>query len=412
MKDMEVTLKFITPAFIGGADNKNLAEFRLPTLKGLLRFWWRAYQDGSGDLSKLRKDEATRFGSTEAKSEIQLYQLGPDPQWEKSLKDQILPLVYMGYGPIRWDPGVRKNRYLRPSINPGEAVKVGFRLRNGDRNAMSALQNSLWLLTHMGGAGSRSRRGFGSMQCTDPVGFDSLPLLEVKATTVEQFENELEAGLQSILLKPRAGVTGGTMPAYSCLSTGSSVYVWKKAFPSWKEALEGVGNDFLDWRVNWPRKKPSGTTPRNDYDLVCGTGGFIDKQTISHSPARAAFGLPHNYLSSSRKKSNTLPYRANFTWNLGGKEQRRASPLLFHVAELAAGKNPNERYCVVLTFLRSKFLPDGVKIVPTLPEEKSKGVVRFKEVTHPPVSPPNYQAIDDFLSSLLNGHKVELVKKI
>jgi len=412
VEDMEVKLKFITPAFIGGADNKNTAEFRLPTLKGLLRFWWRAYQDGTGDLSKLRSDEATKFGSTATKSEIQLYQLGPDPQWEKSSEIPKLQLVYMGYGPIGWYVNERMNRYLRPSIKAEQAVTVGFRLRNGDKKAMSALQNSLWLLTHLGGAGSRSRRGFGSLQCTDPVGFDSLPQLEVKATTVNAFKDELEAGLQIILPKPGAGATGSTMPAYSCLGTGSAVYVWKKAFPSWKDALEGVGSDFLNWRVNRPKKQPVGTIPRGDYDLVCGTNGFMDSGKICLSPGRAAFGLPHNYLSSSRKASYKLPYRANFTWNLDGKDKRRASPLLFHVSELAADENQNIRYCVVLTFLRSQFLPDGENIVPTFPEEKLGGKVVFDKVQCDPVPPPDYQAIDDFLSSLVGDSKVELVKRI
>jgi hypothetical protein len=62
--------------------------------------------------------------------------------------------------------------------------------------------------------------------------------------------------------------------------------------------------------------------------------------------------------------------------------------------------------------LRSQFLPDGENIVPTFPEEKLGGKVVFDKVQCDPVPPPDYQAIDDFLSSLVGDSKVELVERI
>ncbi len=38
MRKVDVKLKFITPAFIGGVENDKISEFRITSLKGLLRF--------------------------------------------------------------------------------------------------------------------------------------------------------------------------------------------------------------------------------------------------------------------------------------------------------------------------------------------------------------------------------------
>ena len=38
---IRATYRITTPMFCGGAEQQ--AEFRLPSFKGVLRFWWRAY---------------------------------------------------------------------------------------------------------------------------------------------------------------------------------------------------------------------------------------------------------------------------------------------------------------------------------------------------------------------------------
>ena len=41
MDSVEFDLEVVTPMFLGGA-NVNDAELRIPSIKGMLRFWWRA----------------------------------------------------------------------------------------------------------------------------------------------------------------------------------------------------------------------------------------------------------------------------------------------------------------------------------------------------------------------------------
>ena len=41
MESQEFEVEIVTPLFLGGAD-PNKAELRAPSIKGALRFWWRA----------------------------------------------------------------------------------------------------------------------------------------------------------------------------------------------------------------------------------------------------------------------------------------------------------------------------------------------------------------------------------
>lgn len=66
LKKIEATFKIVTPMFMAGSDQKQ-AEFRIPSLLGALRFWYRATApaDLLNNISKLREAEAKLFGSTD-----------------------------------------------------------------------------------------------------------------------------------------------------------------------------------------------------------------------------------------------------------------------------------------------------------------------------------------------------------
>jgi len=57
---MEIGLEFLTPGFLYGA-NRAKSEFRIASLIGQMRYWWRMTQDWS-DIDRLRKNEASIFG--------------------------------------------------------------------------------------------------------------------------------------------------------------------------------------------------------------------------------------------------------------------------------------------------------------------------------------------------------------
>ncbi len=59
---MEFELETITPMFMGGADPRQ-SELRAPSIKGAMRFWWRA-MNGHLSLNELIKQEAEIFGDS------------------------------------------------------------------------------------------------------------------------------------------------------------------------------------------------------------------------------------------------------------------------------------------------------------------------------------------------------------
>ena len=46
MQIIEADYNIVTPMFIGGGDKQEAPEIRPPSVKGALRFWWRALQWG------------------------------------------------------------------------------------------------------------------------------------------------------------------------------------------------------------------------------------------------------------------------------------------------------------------------------------------------------------------------------
>ena len=71
MYEVEFTLEAVTPIFMRGADQTK-AEIRAPSIKGLMRWWFRALAGSyfGDDISGLRKAEEFVFGSTGRRSRI------------------------------------------------------------------------------------------------------------------------------------------------------------------------------------------------------------------------------------------------------------------------------------------------------------------------------------------------------
>ncbi len=64
--EIEATYRVTTPMFCGGV-NQQEAELRLPSFKGVLRFWWRAlaWSRLQGDLKAIKREEDALFGSAD-----------------------------------------------------------------------------------------------------------------------------------------------------------------------------------------------------------------------------------------------------------------------------------------------------------------------------------------------------------
>jgi len=164
----EFELEVVTPMFSGGA-TVNEAELRTPSLKGMLRFWWRA-TCGSCDVEVLKEKEGKIFGDTAHKASTMVH-IEPIGKLiiNKDLKFRgekfrvhgrpVYILDYLAYGTHTYKKGAG-NVYHKKHIAPGNrfSLKIDYEEKDAE-DVLSALS---WMI-HYGGIGSRSRNGFGSM---------------------------------------------------------------------------------------------------------------------------------------------------------------------------------------------------------------------------------------------------------
>lgn len=177
----EFEVEVLTPAFLAGA-NTSTAELRAPTLKAMLRFWWRA-TCGIVNQDEMISKESELFGNTKTKASLTLNMLPREPfsiamdmkQRGKTFKvhGRDLHIVdYLAYGTHQYQRG---NVYHKEHIEPGSKLLLKIRfLPKHEGDVYRALS---WFI-HFGGLGARNRNGFGSLhtkidepkiQCTNPL---------------------------------------------------------------------------------------------------------------------------------------------------------------------------------------------------------------------------------------------------
>ena len=150
MFKVEFLLEIVTPVFVHGSDTTRL-ELRIPSIKGMMRYWWRSLHPNITDIFELKNKECEIFGGKHKirgflKSEIRLVLNDIN---QKSLKMQL------------YKPVPTKN-FKRSGIAPGQTFKIILYTRNEE--FLEIGKNTLIISTILGGIGQRSRRGFGSIQ--------------------------------------------------------------------------------------------------------------------------------------------------------------------------------------------------------------------------------------------------------
>lgn len=198
MKILRYQLTFLTPAFLGDADQSG--RWRTPPLKAQLRQWWRmVYAAGRGfnvDLAQMRREEGLLFGNAwlshregarevadHSKSVVRLRL----SRWDKGQLAQWKPLsqvrhpevripvgsdLYLGYGPLALPRGARG-----PTLKKNAAIQAGasaeFSIAVPEPYAIG-VEGALALMHRFGTVGGRSRNGWGSyalapLEGTEPI---------------------------------------------------------------------------------------------------------------------------------------------------------------------------------------------------------------------------------------------------
>jgi CRISPR-associated protein Cmr1 len=156
MKSIEFKCELITPMFMYGA--VDTPELRAPSIKGLLRYWWRAI-NGHLSLENIKNTEGVLFGNTERKSPFSMRIIQKEPLRFKL--EVVLPH--------------KGGSFPKQAIQVGQRFDIVFYCKN---ELIAELINNLFpLCCVLGGFGGRSRRGFGGIKIINgnyPITLDTI----------------------------------------------------------------------------------------------------------------------------------------------------------------------------------------------------------------------------------------------
>lgn len=356
MHEITAVYHIVTPMFLGSAHPKEPVDsIRPPSVKGALRFWWRALAwsefkkpsvTNAAALQAIHREEARIFGS--AASDTQGGQSSFLMQVTTAkLKSTAAGLVhpefsrcagarYLGYGLMEAFDSQKKNTHAgqlgRPCIDDGQTFELRFRMR---QEPPESLLNALKVFGLLGGLGSRARHGMGS------VSLESLQQDGALLWSAPQSPDAYRASVNGILSSVLKADVG--LPPFSAFSPLSRVDLLFQGERSPIGLLNAFGEAQMYYR-SWGKngKVLTKSSEKNfplDHDWKYG------KAPQDFHPRRVVFGLPHNY--GKNKTEQVVPE----------KLERRASPLFFHVHRL-----DKEMYLGISILLRAAFLPDGVRI--------------------------------------------------
>ena len=321
LEQLEWELEFLTPGFVGKANQISPNELMSSSIKGMLRFWYRALVHEAVD-SNSDWFEPRVFGANKQQSSFLLRtQLLPRTSIKIRAEDLHEELkkfkegksrharngaIYLGYSLFlkknkkryAWAPGVRI--HCRAIFTHGSTDKY----RKGFLGA-------LWVLGHFGGLGSRNRRGFGAVRLVNWKTNDSkwqlimeqLPLLggvESLDAWSKQFE-EVQYLFRQWFKRHSEEVF------WPHLGSKTSYWLGRHRDKDWKVILNTAGRILQDFRL---RREP-------DYKLVKKSilennknnedkDGSNNKKSVPPICKRCAFGLPLTFRYSKIKGEMTF----------------------------------------------------------------------------------------------------------
>lgn len=369
MQTISATYRVTTPMFLGGAEQQ--AELRLPSFKGVLRFWWRAMAwERIKDASCLREEEAALFGSSDegvgqSKVLIRLDLKATIPSAlcpPAQLKDgtQVVGSGgrYLGYGVMEAFGSRNKNtvegQLTRSCVPAPFMFTVNLLLKSIIKSEQTQeITQALKILGLVGGVGSKSRKGYGSLTLL------SLKWNEKETWAPPATAEKVADAIRTILVPTqlRASQPGelnqNEFPEWTAFSLASRVVIVtaENRDRSPLALLDKIGREMVRYR-SWGRNGEvlgnvdSEYNFKDDHDLM----KRQSSQRRNH-PQRIVFGLPHNY--GNQQEQRVGPYDKQL--------DRRASPLFIHISQESSGSLP----VGVLTFLPSRFLPQDRDVIDT-----------------------------------------------
>lgn len=396
IQTVKFNLEVITPLFLSGND-QNTVELRAASIRGHLRYWYRALLGGLGitQSNRLHELESQVFG--EEKRGSPLLVRVKDVRWASGRVKQNNELD-LGYDKAKKEtrrPGLTYLLYstqLGGNERPYADIGTTFTLELScfNKEAESVLKRAacaLWCWTHFGGLGTRARRGGGDVQVKVIKGdqnllqtFPSFTLDDVNGP--EALKDHLEKGLKTVRdlvagLNSLAPMTPTGVVEFPVLHPNhADMWIIKDTWNDTLSAMEHVGKKFQQFRH---KRKPDFPSVLDDY-LRAGCSPVLE---------RPAFGLPLQFRYRSAQDKQAMVETQHFT--------RRASPILFRFLKLRGGK-----IFMVLIHFKSSFLPGGEKLKIRDQSKEGKQVPQSPAPPSPTVQQSLIQEFRDRFSSYLD----------
>ncbi len=314
MKPLEATYRIITPMFIGDAEQK-ATDLRPPSIKGGLRFWWRALNWKNVDsLKELHEEESRLFGSAATDNNtggqgcflLQVSQqpkINSDATWPEKANSGSCYLAYglMESGSIE-DGNLQEHRTAIKELNNKFSISLLFK-PNTPNSDIKSITKTLEIWGLFGGLGSRVRNGFGS------VG-----LLSLDNTNYDYSLDEYCTKINSLLTtfdKIEA------YPPYTAFSQYSRFEVIKSSETS---------------------------RARDSHNIA---GAWYKEQRLNLDwEQRISLGLPLNVNDAVNARTSLGSFLKE------NENIRRSSPLIFHVQQLK-----NKSFVTGVLYLPAQFHP-------------------------------------------------------
>ncbi|WP_028490535.1 type III-B CRISPR module RAMP protein Cmr1 [Thiothrix lacustris] len=287
---IKATYRIVTPMFIGDAEQK-ASGISPASVKGALRFWWRALnwgqiraeiQSDTAALQRLHREESALFGTSADNGKAARFTLRVNTNslkfahatdWPHSGND---PSGYLGIG--LWESGNRARDNFQPHreyITENQTFGVELLcLPDVSAESQQQLRDALTAWGLLGGLGSRARRAFGA------IAIESLDSTSLKFAAVTDYQ----AAVSKLFSSYRLATIKQAPFTSLCKETQFSISA--KIASNARSAHAILGQTFKDYR-----------------------------------------GQPSD-LRGSKKRVFGMPYAGGTA--LEGNA-RRASPLLFHV---------------------------------------------------------------------------------
>ena len=282
MEKITFKVEAITPIFIAGADQKiiNNEGLRAPSLKGLMRWWFRAIMGGMIPLRHLKILESQLYGDTNQRSKIKIFSKTNASPSNINIHRDLRYLWFSIY--------LQRKKEERLQCYPPKS-EFKIILLSDDSLSLKITTACLWLIIFLGGIGSRMRRGAGSLKVISLSNRTTYDFI-FKGKTLDDLKEFITKNLNKIF-KDFQDYAGNKFnpknhPNFAILSRDTAkIALVSQVFNDWKECLKKISDLYQIFRR---QKSP--------YD-------------------RYTFGLP------------IINYRRF-------RDLRHASPLLFGVFEL------------------------------------------------------------------------------